>query len=107
FCFRPEATDVTHVMLSARIRTTGEVDVHGLIQINSFRQPFSEFERMALGVRLGEFAITIAGTGNYAAGNVRLFYLKTGFLQRPFERGHKSIRHIWNDEILPYRQPDF
>ena len=47
---RGETADVTQVMLCARVRAAGDVDVHWLIQLNALFQILCQFERVPLGV---------------------------------------------------------
>src|SRR6478736_4598117 len=54
---RAETADVAHVMLRAGVRTTGDMDVHRLIEFQLLLQLLDDFKRVALGVCLRELAI--------------------------------------------------
>ena len=61
--------DVADVVLGAGVRAAGEVDVDRLVEVR-LAKVIAEFDRVALGVGGGEFAVGIARAGDEAAGMV-------------------------------------
>ena len=94
-------------MLGARMRAAGDVNVDRLIEFQLFLQPLAQFERVAFGVGLRVFAVTIPGAGDNPAGGMRLFGAESDFFQRALERQYEGIWDVGNDEILPDGESDF
>jgi len=67
-----KTADIANVMLRARVRATGQVNVHGLIEFQLLLQLLDDFERVAFGIRLRKLAVRIPGACNDAARQIRL-----------------------------------
>jgi hypothetical protein len=102
--FRAQTADVAHVMLSAGVRTTGKMNVHRLVKLDSLLQPFRQGKSMAFGVGLRVLAILVSGTSYNAAAHVRLSRPQTDPLEAAFQCGNIGIGHVGNDEVLPHSQ---
>ena len=83
------------------------MNVDRLVQSDSLFEVVGQFQRVAFGVRRGEFAIGIAGAGNQAAAQIRRLPVQTHFHQRLLDGLHECVGNVWHDEILPHGQTDF
>src|SRR5258708_6359912 len=94
-------------MLGAGVRATGEVNIDGLIQRQFFVEIIGQRERVTFGVGLRKLAIGIASASDEAIANMRFFSFKTDFAQSFASRFNVGVGDVWDDEILPYREPNF
>src|SRR5262245_17528119 len=102
--FHALQTDVAHVMLRARIRATGELNVDGPIERQPLIEKLTKRDGLSFGVRARPFAPFVARAGNESAGDVCRLVMKTHPYELPFRRLDKGIRDIGNQHVLPGSQ---
>jgi hypothetical protein len=97
----PEQPDVAHIVLGARIRTTGQMNVNRLIEMQFLFQVARQKNSMAFCVCGRPLASGIPGARDESAGDCARRMVKTHLDQILFHGLDEMVRHIGNDEILP------
>ena len=98
---RPEQADVAHVVLGARIRATGQMNVNRLIELQFLFQMARQENSMAFGVGGCPLASGVSGASDESAGDCGRRVMETHLDQILFHRLDEMVRHIGDDEILP------
>ena len=99
-------SDISDVMLSARVVTTGNVNVQRLIHLNGFFEMAGNDHRVALGIGQSKLAAATAGAGYQSGAGAGCVPVQTHGFDSFFDCVDVGVVDSGDQQILPNRHPD-